>query len=340
MRILIIGGTRFIGPYVVRGLAGEGHELMLFHRGHSQADLPDNIRHIYGDRRRLDDFADQLKSLNPNLIVDMIPLIESDAGDIIRVFSGTAARVVAISSQDVYREYGRIIKIESGDPDPLPLTEDSPLRSKLYPYRDKAKTPEDRDYKYEKILVEKAYMENPDLPATILRLPMVYGPGDNRQHRLFNYLKRMDDNRPAIILQKGVAAWRWTKGFVENVAAAIVLAVNDMRAAGRIYNVGETVTLTENEWILAIAKAAGWHGRVVEVPKDHLPAGYSWGINTEHHLVVESSRIRQELGFIEPVSFEEGLRRAIVWERANPPEKVNPKLFDYAAEDALLEDFN
>jgi hypothetical protein len=50
-------------------------------------------------------------------------------------------------------------------------------------------------------------MSEPDLPATILRLPMGYGPGDY-QHRLPSYLKRMDDKRPAIILPRSVAGWR------------------------------------------------------------------------------------------------------------------------------------
>jgi nucleoside-diphosphate-sugar epimerase len=43
------------------------------------------------------------------------------------------------------------------------------------------------------------------LPGTVLRLPTVYGPGDY-QHRLFEYLKRMDDGRPAILLGEGVAS--------------------------------------------------------------------------------------------------------------------------------------
>ena len=62
------------------------------------------------------------------------------------------------------------------------------------------------------------------LPGTVLRLPTVYGPGDY-QHRLFEYLKRMDDGRPAIPLGEGVASWRWTHGYVEDVALAVVLAV-------------------------------------------------------------------------------------------------------------------
>ena len=43
MRILIIGGTRFIGPQVVRRLHAQGHEVTLFHRGKSKADLPAEI---------------------------------------------------------------------------------------------------------------------------------------------------------------------------------------------------------------------------------------------------------------------------------------------------------
>ena len=81
-------------------------------------------------------------------------------------------------------------------------------------------------------------MGAPDLLGTVLRLPAVYGPGDY-QHRLFAYVKRMDDWRPAVLLGEGMASWRWTHGYVEDMASAIALAVTDERAAERVYNVGE-----------------------------------------------------------------------------------------------------
>jgi hypothetical protein len=52
--------------------------------------------------------------------------------------------------------------------------------------------------------------------------------------------------------------------------------------------------------------------------------------------VVDTTRIREELGYTEPVSRDEALRRTVAWERAHPPEEVDPQAFDYAAEDALL----
>jgi uncharacterized protein YbjT (DUF2867 family) len=57
----------------------------------------------------------------------------------------------------------------------------------------------------------------------------------------------MDDGRSAILLEKGMASWRWTHGYVEDVAAAVALAVMDERAAGRTYNVGEADPLPWTE---------------------------------------------------------------------------------------------
>ena len=119
---------------------------------------------------------------------------------------------------------------------------------------------------YEKILVERTVMGDPDLPGTVLRLPAVYGPGDG-QHRLFGYLKRMDDRRPALLMEEGQLQWRWSRGYVENVAAAIVRAVVDERATGRIYNVAEPEALPEAEWVRTIGEAAGW--RAAGLPAVH-----------------------------------------------------------------------
>ena len=87
-------------------------------------------------------------------------------------------------------------------------------------------------------------MNAPALPATVLRLPMVYGPGDY-QHRLFPYLKRMDDGRTQILLGEEYAHWRGLRGYVEDMGAAIALCVVNEAAAGRIYHVADAPSATE-----------------------------------------------------------------------------------------------
>ena len=119
---------------------------------------------------------------------------------------------------------------------------------------------------------------------------------------------------------------------MENVAAAIALAVTDSRAKGRIYNVAEPEAFSKAEWVRIIGKITEWEGEVVEVFPDLLPEKD----DVRQDWVVDTYRIRHELGYHEIVSREDGLRKKIDWERINPPPNISPKDFDYAEEDALL----
>lgn len=139
------------------------------------------------------------------------------------------------------------------------------------------------------------------------------------------------------MLEEGLAAWRWTRGYVEDVAAAVVTAATDERAASRIYNVGEPEALSMAQWVRRIALAAGWEGPVVGVPSGRLPPRLRTRLHTAQDIMADTSRLRAELGFREPVGREAGLRQAVAWER-NPSGDLDPSLFDYGLEDDLLRD--
>lgn len=335
MRVLVVGGTGFIGSPLVRALRSAGHDVAVLRRGRTSGDPPADVRTIPGDRRDLGAVRAELEGFRPEVVVDVIPFRAADARDLMDAFRGIAGRVVALSSADVYRNYDGLRRIGAAAPDPPPLAETAPLRENLFPYRDQASGPDDMRFHYEKILVERAVLGDPDLAGTVLRLPMVYGPGDG-QHRLHPYLKRMDDRRPAILLGEGQAGWRWTRGYVENVAGAIAAAVTDARAAGQVYNIGEVEALTEAEWVAAIARAAGWSGTIRQVPDAELPPAMREDLDWRYSLVLDTGRLRAELGYAESVGPEEALRRTIDWERAHPPGQAPPDAFDYAAEDAVL----
>src|SRR5262249_12561091 len=173
-----------------------------------------------------------------------------------------------------------------------------------------------------------------EVPGTVVRLPMVYGPGDYA-HRFYPFLRRMGDARRHILFADDVAAMRTPRGYVENVAAGIALAAMSERAAGKIYNVGETESFSELEWARKIASAAGWQGEFVVLPHDKAPPHLHWPGNTAQHLVVSSEKIRRELGYQEPIARDEAIRRTIAWERGHPPETAGAS-FDYQAEDVAL----
>jgi nucleoside-diphosphate-sugar epimerase len=334
-RILVLGGTGFIGRHLLAGLTAGGHTIAVFHRGHTPSDLDESVHRILGDRRSIADHAAELRAFRPRVVIDMIGYTEPEARTAAEALRGVVERAVVVSSQDVYRGFDRFRRLAPGPVEPVPYGEKAPLRERMYPYRGRDDGQDPWVLDYDKILVEQAFREYSGAAVTILRLPMVYGPGD-RQHRILPYLKPMDDGRPAILLEEGQARWRWTRGFVVDVAAAIVRAANDVRAAGRTYNTGEVDPLTEGEWVRAIGRAAGWDGHVVAVPAGLWPASRTAAVDWAQSLVADTSLIRRDLGFEETVGREEGLLRTVEWERENPP-LLDPGQFDYAADDRLLE---
>ena len=328
MRFLILGGTRFIGPAVVRLLAEQGHTVAVFHRGESQTDLPSSVVQLLGDRKCLASFRSDFTRFAPDVVIDTFAMTERDGQDVTQVFAGVAQRVVVLSSMDVYRAYDRFRGVDPGEPELVPLAEVAPLRERLFPYRSQAKDEDDLLYNYEKILVERAVLDQAPLPGTVLRLPCVYGPGDY-QHRTFEYLKRMDDGRSTILLGRLRAAWRWTRGYVEDVAAAVVLAATDESAAGQIFNVGEPESLSEAEWVRRIGDAAEWRGDVRILSDDQLPEHLRSNFDWRHSIVGDTNKIRRVLGYREHVAGYEAMVRTVAWERGHPPAPIDSKQFDY-----------
>ena len=335
MRILVIGGTGFIGPHLVRVLSQMGHSLAVFHRGSTQADLP--AESILGERR-------DLAAIRPkaDVVIDLILSSGAQAESLMEAFRGIAGRVVVASSIDVYRACGVLHGSEEGPLEPVPLTEDSPLRTKLQTYPPAQVKMLQKlfgwiDDEYDKIPVERAVLGDPELPGTVLRLPMIYGPGDHLC-RFHPVLKRIDDGRRRILFEEGWAAWRSPRGYVENVAAALALAAVSERAAGRVYNVAEMPAFSELDWAGKVAAATGWDGEFITLPKERTPPHLVAPGNSAQHWDTDSTRIRRELGYKELVPLDEAIHRTIVWARAHPPGEFNPHDFDYAAEDAAVAD--
>jgi len=339
MRALLIGGTGFIGSFLTPELQRLGADVAVLTRGRSTNPGPDGLTRIIGDRRQLRDSEKAFRDFSPDVVIDLVLSSGTQARELVSVLRGIAGRVVALSSMDVYRACGLLHGLEDGALEPVPLTEQSALRTKLatYPPAQIAMVQQVYgwvDDQYDKIPVERAILEDGKLPATILRLPMIYGPGDPL-HRFFPLVRRMDDGRRAILMSTTQAAWRSPRGFVGNVAAAIALAAVSDAATGRIYNVAERPSYSELEWATRVAAAAGWKGAFVLLPPDEMPPHLRMPGNFDQHWSADSSRIRLELGYAEPVGVDAAIMQTLAWERANPP-PIQPAPIDYGTEDAAI----
>jgi nucleoside-diphosphate-sugar epimerase len=330
LRFLIIGGTKLSGPFLVRRLVGDGHHVTLYHRGNNSHNVPGGVEQIIApkesgppeDRYHLRSFAEEFGHMRPDVVIHMIAFAREDAETFVTVFKGIAGRAVVPSSSDVYRAMGIINRTEAGPPIPVPIDENAPLREKLSIHGSD----------YEKRWVEQVVLGESALPTCVLRFPAVYGPGSYRRQ---DWIKRMLDDRPAILLGKGEATFRFSHGYAQDVAEATALAAISEQSAGRIYNVGEKIVPTERQRLEDFVRVTGWNGRVVEIPDEKLPGGDGLPYH-EQDWLLDTTRIRRELGFAEVADYEQAIRDTIAWQKANPNPAIDLSRFDYAAEDRML----
>src|SRR5215471_10025390 len=264
MRVLVLGGTGFLGRQISTRLIEGGHTVTVFHRGSTGVDRTAKLQEIHGDRNRLYDSARDLRLVRADVVVDVGAFTEKQAESLVEVFTGHAGRVVLLSSGDVYRANDILFRRIEDSIEPTPLNESAPLRECLNPYRGMP-IPERYGFswdEYDKILVERVVIAAKSLRATVLRLPMVFGPDatDLSQRRFFPYLKRMEDGRRTILLDERTARWRAPWGYSGDIAEAVRLVIESGRASGKTYNVAEQSGLDTAGWVRELASVVGWKG--------------------------------------------------------------------------------
>jgi nucleoside-diphosphate-sugar epimerase len=325
MRVMVLGGTRFIGAAVVEELAANGHELLVVHRGeHEPADLPPvgPVDHLHADRQDLPHLRGPVDEFDPEAVVDNCAYSAADAETALAAV-GDDVRLLVVSSMDVYRAFGAVLA--GTETDPLPVDETSPVRSERYPYRGRTLASTDADT-YEKLDVEAAYLAR---EATVCRLPMVYGERDH-QRREEPILRRVRAGRTRI--PAGSGTWLWTRGYVHDVAAGIRLALESEACVAEVLNLGEARTWSMGLWARHVLEAAGSQAELARVPDVLLPDDLRALGSIPQHLLVDSSKARDLLGWTE-TDRHEALARSVAWHLANPPEDADA---DFGADDRAL----
>ena len=322
MRVMVLGGTRFIGAAIVEELHAGGHELLVVHRGeHEPADLPE-VDHLHAQRQDLPHLRGPVDEFDPEAVVDNTAYSAADAETALAAVDDDV-RLLVVSSMDVYRAFGAVLA--GTETDPLPLDETSPVRPERYPYRGRTLRSTDADT-YEKLDVEAAYLAR---EATVCRLPMVYGERDHqrREEPLLRRLRAGRDRIPA-----GAGTWLWTRGYVRDVAAGVRLALESDATVAEVLNLGEARSWSMGLWARHVLEAAGSEAELVRVADVLLPEDLKLLGTVPQHLLVDSSKARDLLGWTE-TDPHEALARSVAWHLAHPPEDPDA---DLTADDRAL----
>ncbi len=313
MRIIVLGGTRFIGKAIVAELVAHGHRVLIVHRGETEpGDLHRSVEHLHVSRADLHDREYRLQAWLPDAAVDCLAMTRTDATAALAALP-QGIRLVVLSSQDVYRAFG---SVRSGDvTDPVPLDETAPVR----------------DEGADKLHVEDEYLAH---RATVLRLPLVYGEDDYQRREEF-VLRRVRAGRTRIPIGQGT--FLWSKVHVGDAAAAVRQALESdvMLAGGHIYNVAERHTATIELWARQILAAAGTSEvELVRVSDYAVPEDLRLTRGIRQHLLVSSARLRADLGWSDSDP-EQAIEQSVKWHLANPPPDPDP---DFSADDDALAD--
>lgn len=323
MRVVVLGGTRFIGRALVADLTSAGHEVAIVHRGRHEAERDGAARHFHLDRRDLRRHRDELLGLRPDALIDMSAMTAADAEAAVGVFGDSVRKVVA-SSGDVYRACA---SVAAGIvTDAVPLSEDAPLREGPTPDRDVSLPGWDYDpTAYEKLDVERLYREQGGI---VCRLPMVYGELDYKRREEF-VLRRVRAGRARIPV--GPGDFLWSRGYAPEIARGMRLAA-ERADPGEVFNLAEAECAPIRAWIEEILIAADHDAELVQVPDNQVPDDLALTRTIPQPWQVDSTKARTQLDWTH-APWRECVPHSVRWHLANPPEITD---MDFSEDDRAL----
>lgn len=263
MRVLLLGGTRNLGPGLVAEFGARGHRVAVCNRGLTRDDLPAGIERLRADRSDPAQLARALAGRDFDVVVDTTLYTGPEAEGAVALLDGRVGHYVALSSGQVYLVRQGLRK---------PFVEEHYAGSVMpEPPRDSRDWP---DWKYgvDKRAAEDALaaaIAERGFPATVLRLPMIHGERDHYQ-RLHNYVARLADGGPILLPDGPHAPVRHVDAV--DVVRGIADLVESGSGMGGAWNFGQDETVPIEECLATLARFVGRPLSILRLPRERLLA--------------------------------------------------------------------
>jgi nucleoside-diphosphate-sugar epimerase len=235
MRILIMGGTRFIGVYLTKILVEQGHEVVLFNRGKKPAPV-EGIKQIHGDRTDASQLKEKLSQEQFDAIFDNNGRELSDTQPLAEIFKDRVKHFVYMSSAGVYLKTDQLPHREGDAVDP---------KSR---HKGKHET--------------EAFLAQLGLPWTSIRPTYIYGPQNYNDLEAW-FFDRIVRDRPVPIPGNGLHITQF--GHCKDLATAMSKVLGNDTAVGQIYNVSGDRFVTFDGLARACAEAVGKSADAIEL---------------------------------------------------------------------------
>ncbi len=298
MKALVIGGTGPTGPFIVEGLLDRGFGVTIYHRGTHEVEFTRPVKHIHGDPFNKADLEHDLASLRFDAVVSNYGRLRLIA----RVLAGRCDRFIGITGGPVYLGWENPDHNPNGLP--VPVSVDAPVYSDRNQDRFGALIAEG-----ERLIREEEAKGS--YRATLLRYPAVYGPRQPTCN-IWPIVKRILDGRKHIIVPGDGLQLR-ARGYADNCAHIVMLALDNHKAAGRSYNVADEKTYSLKDFIGLVTKGLGANIEAISIAHPlafNLAQGYA---GPPYHLMFDMSLTIHELGYRDLVPTPEAVKRNAQW---------------------------
>jgi len=235
MRILIMGGTRFIGVYLTQMLVAQGHEVVLFNRGNRPNPVA-GVEQITGDRTDVALLQEKLSSLHFDAIFDNNGRELSDTQPLVEIFQGRIQHFIYMSSAGVYLKSDQLPHVEGDAVDPQSR------------HKGKHHT--------------EAYLQQQGLPFTSIRPTYIYGAQNYNDLESW-FFDRIVRDRPIPIPGNGSHITQF--GHVKDLAQAMCRVLGNSAAYGQIYNISGDRYVTFDGLARACAVAVGKSPEAIKI---------------------------------------------------------------------------
>lgn len=321
-KVLVIGGTLFIGRTLVKELVHAGHEVTILHRK-SRHNLGKKIGNIMADRNDPDAMKKALAGKNFDVVYDNVYNLER----------GTTAAQVEATARACGNNLHRYIFMSS-----IAAYGDG-----LNHHEGDALAPDDHPDAYvrNKAMTERTLFrmhQRNGFPVVTLRPPFIYGPGNPLYREAF-FWDRLREARPIILPGDGRRLMQFV--YIKDLVSACLKVMDAPDVEGHAFNISNPRPLTQVEAVEAFAKAAGKEATFVRWPRERiLRAGGSpmgpklyFGLYFDLPAITVVVNKAQRVLKFKPVDFGVGLKETYRWYLRNG-EFPKP---DYSFEDALID---
>jgi nucleoside-diphosphate-sugar epimerase len=304
VKILVMGGTRFVGKPLVAQLLAEGHELTLFTRGKNP--LPAGVEHLCGDRSTAEGLA-ALQARSFDVIVDSSGRTLDDSRAVIERTGAPSHRFVYVSSAGVY-----------ADSELWPLSEHSPT---------------DPQSRHSGKLDTEAWLSAEKIPFTSFRPTYIVGAGNYNPVESW-FFDRIVHGRPVPLPGDGSTITQL--GHVNDLATAMALSIGVDAAANRIYNCSSVQGITFKGLVAAAARACGKDPASVEI-RSFDPSGLDKKARKAFplrlaHFLTDVTRVQRELAWTPAYSVEQAMADSYT----NDYAQRMPTSPDFSSDEALI----